>query len=142
MEKKINLIVKEDDKNLRIDVLINKKEKDISRTRITNLILDQRLKLNNKISEEPHRLKLSPYHNNWFFILDYDHLDEELKELKIGKSAVDFYQTELDKLKTLHKNLRAGNEKQGYKPEKFVGIGEMSNLDSNSWDKYITEFFN
>ena len=53
MEKKINLIVKEDDKNLRIDVLINKKEKDISRTRIKNLILDQRLKLNNKIMIDP-----------------------------------------------------------------------------------------
>ncbi len=53
MEKKINLIVKEDDKNLRIDVLINKKEKDISRTRIKNLILDQRLKLNNKIIIDP-----------------------------------------------------------------------------------------
>ena len=34
MEKKINLIAKEDDKNLRVDVLINKKENDISRTRI------------------------------------------------------------------------------------------------------------
>ena len=53
MEKKINLIVKEDEKNLRIDVLINKKEKDISRTRIKNLILDQRLKLNNKIMIDP-----------------------------------------------------------------------------------------
>ena len=53
MEKKINLIAKEDDKNLRVDVLINKKENDISRTRIKNLILDQRLKLNNKIMIDP-----------------------------------------------------------------------------------------
>ena len=35
MEKKINLIAKEEDKNLRVDVFINKKENDISRTRIT-----------------------------------------------------------------------------------------------------------
>ena len=48
MEKKINLIVKEDDKNLRVDVFINKRENDISRTRIKNLILNKRLKLNNK----------------------------------------------------------------------------------------------
>ena len=53
MEKKINLIVKDKDKNLRIDVFINKKEKEISRTRIKNLILEKRLKLNNKISEDP-----------------------------------------------------------------------------------------
>ena len=29
MEKKINLIVKEEDKNLRVDVFINKKENDL-----------------------------------------------------------------------------------------------------------------
>ena len=53
MKKKINLIVKDNDKNLRVDVFINKKEKDISRTRIKNLILDKKLKYNNKILEDP-----------------------------------------------------------------------------------------
>ena len=43
MEKKINLIVNENDKNLRIDVFINKKQNEISRTRIKNLILDKKL---------------------------------------------------------------------------------------------------
>ena len=53
MEKKINLIVNENDKNLRIDVFINKKQNEISRTRIKNLILDKKLKLNNKIIVDP-----------------------------------------------------------------------------------------
>ena len=53
MEKKINLIVKDEDKNLRVDVFINKRENSISRTRIKNLILDKKLKLNNKILEDP-----------------------------------------------------------------------------------------
>ena len=53
MEKKINLIVKEDDKNLRVDVFINKKENGISRTRIKNLILNKNLKLNSKIIIDP-----------------------------------------------------------------------------------------
>ena len=53
MKKKINLIVKVEDKNLRVDVFINKKEKEISRTRIKNLILDKKLKLNNQIIEDP-----------------------------------------------------------------------------------------
>jgi 23S rRNA pseudouridine1911/1915/1917 synthase len=53
MEKKINLIVKEEDKNLRTDVFINKKENDISRTRIKNLILNQNLKFNNEIIKDP-----------------------------------------------------------------------------------------
>ena len=55
MKKKINLIVKEESKNLRVDVFINKKENEISRTRIKNLILDNKLKLNNKIIKDPSR---------------------------------------------------------------------------------------
>ena len=53
MKKKINLIVKYNDENLRVDVFINKKENEISRTRIKNLILDKKLKLNNKIIIDP-----------------------------------------------------------------------------------------
>ena len=53
MEKKINLIVKNSEKNIRIDVFINKLEKEISRTRIKNLILDKKLKINNKIITDP-----------------------------------------------------------------------------------------
>jgi len=53
MKKKINLIVTDKDKNLRIDVFINKKEGNISRTRIKNLILNKKLKLNNEIIENP-----------------------------------------------------------------------------------------
>ena len=47
------MIVKENDKNLRVDVFINKKENSISRTRIKNLILDKKLNLNNKIMVDP-----------------------------------------------------------------------------------------
>ena len=53
MEKKINLIAKDSDKNLRVDVFVNKKECDISRTRVKNLILDKRLKINDKIIIDP-----------------------------------------------------------------------------------------
>ncbi len=53
MEKIINLIVKDKDKNLRVDIFINKNESEISRNRIKNLILNKKLKLNNKILEDP-----------------------------------------------------------------------------------------
>jgi 23S rRNA pseudouridine1911/1915/1917 synthase len=53
MQKKINLIVKDTEKNIRIDIFINKRRNEISRTRIKNLILDQKLKLNNKILTNP-----------------------------------------------------------------------------------------
>ena len=49
MEKNINFIIEENENNLRVDVLINKREELISRTRIKNLILKEKLKLNDEI---------------------------------------------------------------------------------------------
>ena len=53
MVKNINLIVREDENNLRLDVFINKREGLISRTRIKNLILKEKLKINNQIINSP-----------------------------------------------------------------------------------------
>ena len=53
MEKNINFIVEENENNLRVDVLINKREGLISRTRIKNLILKEKLKLNNEVIKSP-----------------------------------------------------------------------------------------
>ena len=91
MKKKINLIVEERDKNLRVDVFIANKEKSISRTRIKNLILGKQLRLNNKILidpskkinfgdnidlivPEPKKASLKPYK----FKLDIVYEDEDL----------------------------------------------------------------
>ena len=98
MEKKINLIAKENDKNTRIDVFINKRENLISRTRIKNLILDKKLKINNKVMSnpskkisfgdtieliipEPKKVSLKPYR----YKLDIMYEDEDL--LVINKPA-------------------------------------------------------
>lgn len=53
MKKKINLIVENNEKNIRVDVFIKKRESDLSRTRIKNLILDKKLEINNKILTDP-----------------------------------------------------------------------------------------
>jgi len=98
MEKNINLIVKSNENNLRVDVFINKRETLISRTRIKNLILKEKLKLNNEIINspskkisagdriilqipEPEEASLKPYN----FKLEIVHEDEDL--LIINKPA-------------------------------------------------------
>jgi len=53
MKNIINLIVQNNDRNLRIDSFLSKKKKELSRTRIKKLILNKKLKLNNKILENP-----------------------------------------------------------------------------------------
>ena len=98
MKKNINIIVKESENNLRVDVLINKREVLISRTRIKNLILKNKLKLNDEILKspskkvvtgdeltlsipEPEEASLKPYD----FKLEIIHEDEDL--LIINKPA-------------------------------------------------------
>ena len=53
MEKKISLIVNEEDNNSRVDTFIKKHNKEVSRTRIKNLILDEKLRLNDKVMVNP-----------------------------------------------------------------------------------------
>ena len=91
MKKKINLIVEENESKTRVDIFINKKEKNLSRTRIKNLILDKKLKINdiiisdpskkvvtgdnlNLIIPEPKKTSLKPYK----YKLDIVFEDEEL----------------------------------------------------------------
>ena len=91
MKKNINLIVKSEENSFRVDVFVNKREKLISRTRIKNLILKKKLKLNDltinspskKVFEgdsvilqipEPKEASLKPYN----FKLNIIHEDEDL----------------------------------------------------------------
>tara|TARA_B100001173_G_scaffold7640_1_gene6677 strand:- start:474 stop:1454 length:981 start_codon:yes stop_codon:yes gene_type:complete len=53
MKKIINFIAEQEEINLRVDVFINKREKLLSRTRIKNLILKDKLKLNDKTINSP-----------------------------------------------------------------------------------------
>ena len=53
MKNIINLIVNDTEKNQRVDVFINKHVSYLSRTRIKNLILKKKLKINDMTSEDP-----------------------------------------------------------------------------------------
>ena len=53
MKNTIKLIVNINDKNQRIDVFLNKKNQQISRSRIKNLILKKKLKVNDKVILNP-----------------------------------------------------------------------------------------
>ena len=53
MEKKINLIVDKIENDIRVDIFIKKRKDTVSRTRIKNLILDKKLRINNKLVIDP-----------------------------------------------------------------------------------------
>ena len=53
MKKNISFIVEESENNLRVDFLINKRDRLISRTRVKNLILKEKLKINGNVIKNP-----------------------------------------------------------------------------------------
>ena len=53
MKNIINLIVKDTENGQRVDQFISNNKKDLSRTRIKNLILNKNLKINKKIIIDP-----------------------------------------------------------------------------------------
>jgi len=64
MKNTINLIVKDNENDQRVDQFISKKEKDLSRTRIKNLILNKKLKINkNTISDPSKKVSTNDYIN-------------------------------------------------------------------------------
>ena len=53
MKNIIKLIVGESEKEIRIDIFLSYKKKELSRTRVKNLILEEKLKINNSIVTDP-----------------------------------------------------------------------------------------
>mgnify|MGYP003312513236 CR=1 FL=1 len=53
MKNIINLIVKDYEKGQRVDRFISNNKKDLSRTRIKNLIINKKLKINNETIDNP-----------------------------------------------------------------------------------------
>ncbi len=85
-------------------------------------------------------LDATSYNSNWFCIIDAEDLDKELKNLNLGKSAVNFYQDDLDKFINLRKKLISDSSKQPAGDELY--IGEFEKLKDADWDKMVGEFFN
>ena len=96
--------------------------------------------INKFINQELDSLNFTPYDMNWVCEIDSDELDSELPTLKIGKSAVSFYQEDIEKLQTLKKKLQVGKE-SGMEQEGLIFSGEMEKLDEASWQRYIETFF-
>jgi len=69
MKNTIKLIVDESEKEIRIDLFLTNKKKELSRTRVKNLILKEKLKINNLVIKDPSK-KISVGDNIIFEIPD------------------------------------------------------------------------
>lgn len=96
--------------------------------------------VNKFINDELDSLNLSPYDINWICTIDADELDSELPTLKIGRSAVSFYQEDIERLQSLKKKIKTGKDAE-LEPNGAIFAGEMEKLDEISWKRFAEEFF-
>ena len=93
------------------------------------------LRVNEELCKTPDILDNSPYASNWLCELDCNNLDEELKNLKIGKSAVNYYRDQIDELNFLIKGLTKSNGNS------YAYLSLLEKVDQNEFTKLSDKFF-
>jgi CheY-like chemotaxis protein len=95
------------------------------------------VKTNDALQENTQVLDELPYGRSWVCVIDGENLDAELPELKIGKSAVAWYQEDLDRFKAF---LRKTDGDEIADPASLC-IGAIEKLDDARWERAVREFF-
>ena len=94
-------------------------------------------KINSPLKNEIESLDITPYDSNWVCILDADNLDTEIKNLKIGKTAVTYYQEDIDRLIGIRKKAGAATAKVYDELQE----GEFEKLNDTEFYSMVSEFF-
>ena len=98
--------------------------------------------VNTLLKDNPSALDITPYEKNWICALDTENIDDEIKGMNIGKSAVSFYQEDIEKFRKLVKDLIKSEKKEGeYIEEGQIYIGHLEKLTNGNWQRIIAEFF-
>jgi len=98
--------------------------------------------LNTLLVDDLSALEITPYERNWICALDTDKIDDEIKEMSIGKSAVSLFQNDIEKFKNIMKDLLKSEKKEGeYVEEDQLYIGQLERLSDGNWQKVIAELF-
>ncbi|MCX7797615.1 MAG: response regulator [Melioribacter sp.] len=93
--------------------------------------------INHELAENLEALDFTPYDKNWICVIDAEKLDTELSELKIGKSAVSFYQEEIEKYLNKIKDIVKNQETKGEE----IYWGQLEKLEEKDWYLITGEFF-
>ncbi|MFA7290527.1 MAG: response regulator [Melioribacteraceae bacterium] len=95
--------------------------------------------INHELLENLLTLDHSVYGKNFLCKIKAEKLDTELKDLKIGKEAVTFYQEEIDKYTEQIKELLQPKDNMF---EEALFAGHMGKMDEKVWNRLSGEFFN
>ncbi|MBK7630906.1 MAG: response regulator [Ignavibacteriales bacterium] len=97
--------------------------------------------INTILKDNIDALDVTPYERNWVCALDAENLDNEIKEMHIGKSAVAFFQEEIGKFKNIFTDIMKSEKKSDEYIEEGLFIGQLEKLNDVNWNKIIAEFF-
>ena len=98
------------------------------------------IKISKPLQYDIELLNVTPYDSNWICEIDAEDIDTELKNLKIGKTAVSLYQDDIEHFIDLRKkSLKPAKEGEYENGE--IYIGELETLDEPNWNKVSSEFF-
>ena len=92
------------------------------------------VKINERLAGGAYAAEDRSYGGNWICVIEGEDLDSELPGLKIGKSAVAFFQEEIDRAQAFLK-------KSGLDATGALNVGAFENLDESGWNNAVREFF-
>jgi CheY-like chemotaxis protein/glycine cleavage system H lipoate-binding protein len=95
------------------------------------------VKVNPALRENPQTNESLSYGQNWVCVVEGEDLDAELPGLKIGKSAVAFFQEDIDRFRAFLQKARGSAEPN---PASLC-IGAFQDLDDAQWKTAAREFF-
>lgn len=98
------------------------------------------VKINETLKQDLSLLEETPYNENYICLIEPDNLDDELKELKIGKSAVALFESDLDILILALKKFDTFSDESEYKIGKNI-FNLRSKLSENQYYSLLLEVF-
>ncbi|MEK6611836.1 MAG: response regulator [Gemmatimonadota bacterium] len=98
------------------------------------------VKTNAVLAEGCEALEMTPYQKNWVCVIDADNLDVEVPQLKIGKSAVAMFQDDIDRFRSMMKDL-SKDAPEGAPGDEPLSRGEFERLDAAQSERMAREFF-
>jgi CheY-like chemotaxis protein len=100
------------------------------------------LGLNPALMKNIQRLQETSYNDNWICMIDARDLDSDLKDLKIGQGAVDFYNDEIKRVEEfVKKEVGATKDEAGVPEDGYLYLGEWGKLKETEFRKIVDAFF-
>ncbi|NIW78618.1 MAG: response regulator [Calditrichae bacterium] len=98
--------------------------------------------INKPLLSDLERLDTTPYYKNWICRVDGANLDQELRELKIGQSAVDFYNDDLERVQNfIKRSVKSTKDESKIPADGKVYLGELEQLKEKDLTAVVDEFF-